>query len=83
MFGAYTQFDFNKKRTIDDLSHEELLAYNQTKEALNLISTKFNQGSSSLNALTLAANEFEKGKKQISHIGEFTKTTNKIFKNKQ
>ncbi|MCB0447534.1 MAG: hypothetical protein KDD03_08490 [Gelidibacter sp.] len=82
MFGAYTQLDFNKKRTLDDLTHEELLAYNQTKEALGLISSKLNQGSTSLNVLTLAGEKFDEGVQQVGQIDEFSKTTDKIFKNK-
>lgn len=79
MLGIYTQID--SKKTLADLNSEELYAYNQTMEALNLVSSKFNQGATSLNALNLAGAQFEKGAKQVNYISEFSATTNKIFKN--
>jgi hypothetical protein len=82
MFSVFTQVDFNKKRSLDELNSDELLAYNQTMGALNLVSSKFNQGATSLNALTLAGEQFEKGAEQVNYISEFSTTTNKIFNNK-
>jgi len=79
MLTVFTQFD--NKKTLDDLNSEELLAYNQTMEALNLLSSKFNQGATSLNALNLAGTQFEKGAEQVNYISEFSTATNKIFKN--
>lgn len=79
MLTVFTQFD--NKRTLEDLNSEELLAYNQTIEALNLVSSKFNKGATSLNALNLAGTEFEKGVEQVNYINEFSTATNKIFKN--
>ena len=79
LFSVFTRFD--NKRTLSDLNSEELLAYNQTMEALNLVSSKFNKGATSLNALNLAGNQFEKGVEQVHYISEFSETTNKIFKN--
>lgn len=70
----------NTQKGLDALSHEQLMAYNQTKEALNLLSAKLNNGARSLNALTLASDKLEKGVKQISYINEFKTTTNRIFK---
>jgi hypothetical protein len=61
---------------------EALLAYNQTMEALSLVSSKFNQGATSLNALSMAGTQFERGVEQVSYISEFSTTTDKIFKNK-
>ncbi|GFZ77124.1 hypothetical protein GCM10011531_03030 [Aquaticitalea lipolytica] len=82
MFGAYTQFDFNKKRTIDDLSHEELLAYNQTKEAFNLLASKFSEGTTNVKVLGIVGTQFEKASEKVDYINEFSNTTNKFFKNK-
>lgn len=79
MLTVFTQFD--GKKTLDDLNSEELLAYNQTMEALNLVSTTFNKGATSLNALTMAGTQFEKGAEQVNYISEFSTATNKIFKN--
>ena len=79
MLTVFTQFE--SKKTLHDLNSEELLAYNQTMEALNLVSSKFNKGATSLNALNIAGTQFEKGAEQVNYINEFTKSTNKIFKN--
>ena len=79
MLTVFTQFE--SKKTLNDLNSEELLAYNQTMEALNLVSSKFNKGATSLNALNIAGTQFEKGAEQVNYINEFTKSTNKIFKN--
>jgi hypothetical protein len=79
MLAVFTQFD--DKKTLDDLNSEELLAYNQTMEALNLVSTTFNKGATSLNALTIAGTQFEKGAEQVNYISEFSTATNKIFNN--
>jgi len=79
MLTVFTQFD--NKKTLNDLNSEELLAYNQTMEALNLVSSKFNKGATSLNALNIAGTQFEKGAEQVKYISEFSTTTNKIFKN--
>lgn len=76
---VFTQFD--NKKTLNDLNSEELLAYNQTIEALNLVSSKFNKGATSLNALNIAGEQFEKGAEQVGYISEFSTATNKIFKN--
>ena len=82
MFGIFMQFNGNNGRTLDDLSEEELQAYNHTKEALGLVSTKLNEGTTSFNALGFAASQFDKGVQQVGQINEFSKTTNKIFKSK-
>ena len=79
MLAVFTQFD--NKRTLDDLNSEELLAYNQTMEALNLVSSKFNQGATSLNVLNLASTQFDRGAEQVNYISEFSNSTSKIFKN--
>lgn len=78
MVSIYTQVD--TKKGLDSLSKDELLAYNQTIKALNLVSTKLNEGSKGLNTLALATENFEKGAKHIYYVDEFTKTTNKILK---
>lgn len=70
----------NKEEGLGSLNEEQLLAYNQTKEALSLLSSKFNDGASSLNALTLASQNLEKGVDHMSLINEFNTSTNKIFK---
>lgn len=79
MLTVFTQFD--NKKSLNDLNSEELLAYNQTMEALNLVSSKFNKGATSINALNIAGTQFEKGAEQVGYISEFSTVTNKIFKN--
>jgi hypothetical protein len=80
MMTAY--FQMNQKNTLADLNHDELMAYNETVRALNLVSSKLNQGATSLSVLDFASNQFEKGEEQFNQMSEFSKTTNKIFKNK-
>jgi len=77
MFGVY----FQTKGPSEAEKQEALLAYNQTMEALNLVSSKFNQGATSLNALNLASTQFDRGAEQVNYISEFSNTTSKIFKN--
>ena len=79
LFSVFARFE--SKRTLSDLNSEELLAYNQTMEALNLVSSKFNKGATSINALNIAGTQFEKGAEQVGYISEFSTVTNKIFKN--
>jgi len=74
MFG----FFFNQ-RIVDEERQEALLAYNQTMEAFSLVSSQFNKGTQ---AMQLISSNIDKGKEGIAQLGEFTKTTNKIFKNK-
>jgi len=80
MLGAY--FQMNQKTTMEDLSHEQLLAYNQTMEVFSLVSSKFNQGTDNLGALNLVSTKLNEGAENLSHMKEFNKTTNKIIKNK-
>ena len=76
MFGVYNQVNKEPQYT-----EEQLLAYNQTVEALNLLSSTFNKGTENLQALDIMSSNFNKGAKSLTHVETFTKTTNKIFKN--
>ncbi|MBT8394440.1 MAG: hypothetical protein HKO81_10040 [Flavobacteriaceae bacterium] len=71
MFGLY----FQNTRPSDEI--DPVLAQ-QTMEALNLLSTNFNKGTSSVNLLST---NFNKGAENIAYVGTFGETTNKIFKN--
>lgn len=83
MLGAYFQVNqMNQKTTLDDLSHEQLMAYNQTMEVFNLVSSKLNQGTENLEALNLVSSKLNEGAENLNHINEFNKVTNKIIKNK-
>ena len=80
MFAVYTQVG-NQPVGLSDLSQDEFMAYNQTVEAFNLLASKFNKGTESIDALTLMSASIEKGTENVSYLGEFSNTTNKIFKN--
>ncbi len=80
MFAVYIQFG-DQAKSMDELSQDELLAYNQTVEAFNLLASKFNKGTESMDALTLMSTSLEKGTENLSYLGEFSNTQNKIFKN--
>jgi hypothetical protein len=71
MFGIYIQ----NTRPSDEI--DPVLAQ-QTMEALSLLSTNFNKGTSSVNLLS---SNFSKGAENIAYVGTFGETTNKIFKN--
>ena len=77
MFSVFTQINKPVEPT-----QEQLMAYNQTMEALNLVSQQFNKGTQQLGALNLVSTNLNKGTETIAYVGEFGKTTNKIFKNK-
>ncbi|OUR93294.1 hypothetical protein A9Q87_04915 [Flavobacteriales bacterium 34_180_T64] len=77
MFSVFTQINKPVEPT-----QEQLLAYNQTMEALNLVSSKFNQGTQQMGAFNLVSSNLNKGTESMAYVGEFGKTTNKIFKNK-
>lgn len=83
MLGAYFQVtQMNQKTTLDDLSHEQLMAYNETMEVFNLVSSKFNKATEHLDALSLVSNKLNEGAENLSHIKEFSKATNKIINSK-
>lgn len=83
MLGGYYQVtQMNQKATLSDLDQEQLMAYNQTMEVFNLVSSKLNKGSNNLGALTLVSSKLNEGAENLIHIKEFNKATNKIIKNK-
>ena len=77
MFGVYTKFTGSTES--DSLTDEELYALNETKKALNLLSSNFNKGTDNLNLLSA---NFNKGAENIKYVKALENTTNKIFKNK-
>lgn len=79
MFGVYNQFS-GIDTLEDQLTDEQLLAYNQTVEGLQYLGIAFNKGNEQMQTLNLVASNLEEGTNKISHIGEFSKTTNKILK---
>ncbi len=70
-------------RTLADLNTEERKAYNQTKEALAMLSTNFNDAASSVNTLGLVSANFKKGTEKVILVKEFSNSTNKLIKKKK
>ncbi|EDP70189.1 hypothetical protein FBALC1_11667 [Flavobacteriales bacterium ALC-1] len=68
-------------KTLADYSPEEQQMYIEAKQALAMLSNNFNDGASSLNALSLASENFNVGIEKTSHVKEFSKTTNRLLKN--
>lgn len=83
MVGGYMQVSkMNQKTTIDDLSREQLMAYNQTLEVFNLVSEKLNRGTSNLEVLDLVSDKLNEGAENLNHLKEFNKTVDKLTTNK-
>jgi hypothetical protein len=68
----------------EELKQRELAmeAYNKTMEALSLVSLGMNKGKQQLNSLALVSDNLNYGIEGANRLSEFSKTTNKIFKNK-
>lgn len=80
--GAYFQMDqMQPKTTLDDLSHEELLAYNQTIAVFSLVSSKLNQGTSNLEAFKLVSSKLNEGAGNLNYLKDFQNTAKRIIKN--
>ncbi|TXD84702.1 hypothetical protein ESY86_03120 [Subsaximicrobium wynnwilliamsii] len=69
--------------SIAELPAEEQEVYHQTKKALSLLSSNFNDGASSMNALGFMSAKLNKGAEQVIQVKEFSKATNKLLKKKQ
>jgi hypothetical protein len=80
--GIFNQIGGDKK-TINDLSAEEQLAYNQAVEVFDLVGSKFDQGGSNMAAFGLMSNKLSEGVDKFEHVSEFSEATNKIFKSKK
>lgn len=81
MFGVYINQPASIN-SIDDLTPEQQLAYSQTVEGLQYLGIAFNKGNDKMKTLNLVASNLEEGANKMAHLGEFSKTTNKILKNK-
>ncbi len=66
----------------DEEKREALLAYEQTKAAFSLVSQGMNKGKQQLGSLTMVSENLNQGISEASRLSEFSKTTNRIFKNK-
>lgn len=64
------------------MTPEQEVAYNETKKAFDLLASNFNKGTQKKwEALGIMTNSLEKGNENIAYLGEFSNSTNKIFKN--
>lgn len=66
--------------SIDDLSQEELLAYNQAMDAFQMLSSNFNKGTESIEVMSQVSESLDKGTGNVTYLGEFDNTLNKVFK---
>jgi hypothetical protein len=68
----------------EELRQQELAmaTYTKTMEALSLISIGMNEGKQQLSSLALVSDNLNQGIEEVGRLSEFSKTTNKIFKNK-
>ena len=80
MFGMYFGGVFNSKTTPSDLQGEDLIAYNQAREAINLLSTSFKKGTDNMSAITTMSESLNKGQENLAYLGEFDNTIDKVFK---
>ena len=71
------------EKEVVPLTAEEQEVYDQTKQALSMLSSNFNDAASSVNTLSLVSTSFNKGAEKASHVSEFSKTTNKLIKKKK
>lgn len=70
------------KTSIDALSEEDRVVYEETLEALELLSVNFNKGIAQTSKVSLINEHFNKGKQLMSHSAMFSQTTNKLLINK-
>lgn len=60
---------------------QALLAYNQTLEALSLVSVGMQKGKEEFNSIVMISDHMDDGLSQAGKLNEFSKAKNKIFKN--
>lgn len=77
MLSIMTQLNFGGQET--SYSDEELMAYNQAKEALNLLSSQFNKGTQNVAVLDVVSTNFNKGVERVAFVEEFSIQSNKLL----
>ena len=82
MLGIFIPNWQGESKTFASLSQEEQEAYNKTMEAFQLVSIGMNEGKQQLNSLAMVSDNLNQGIEEASRLSQFSKTTNKIFKNK-
>ena len=78
MFGVFYQFNSNQPKSFNELTEEQQLVYNQTKEAFDLLSSKFNEGTSNVGVLGIVGTQFEKGAEKVEYVVNFLKPQTKF-----
>lgn len=68
----------------EEIRQQELAmeTYNQTMEALSLISLGMNEGKAQMTNLALVSDNLNSGVSQVNRLSEFNKQTSRILKNK-
>ena len=82
MFGIFIPNWEGENKDFANLTQEEQEAISTTMEAFNLVSLGMNTGKQQLNSLALVSDNLNQGLESAGRLSEFSKTTNKIFKNK-
>tara|TARA_R100001369_G_C3225928_1_gene151109 strand:+ start:37 stop:531 length:495 start_codon:yes stop_codon:yes gene_type:complete len=82
MFGIFIPNWQGESKDFANLTQEEQEAISTTMEAFNLVSLGMNKGKQKLNSLALVSDNLNQGIESAGRLSEFSKTTNKIFKNK-
>ena len=82
MFGIFIPNWEGESKDFANLTQEEQEAISTTMEAFNLVSLGMNKGKQQLNSLALVSDNLNQGIESAGRLSEFSKTTNKIFKNK-
>lgn len=72
--------NYNSRLQNPHFTDEEIVAYDQTKIALELLSNNLNKGTSQLKTLEVFSNALKTGEQNLSFLNTFSTTTNKIFK---
>ncbi len=82
MLGIFIPNWQGESKDFASLTQEEQEVISTTMEAFNLVSLGMNKGKQQLNSLALVSDNLNLGIDGAGRLSEFSKTTNKIFKNK-
>jgi hypothetical protein len=78
IFGIFLGMNFNNGN--NELKKENILVYNQTKSAIEMLSRNINKGTSKLESLQIISNSYGKGRQNLTILNNFNTSTYKIFK---
>lgn len=76
----FTKTAMSSSLNFNELTEDQLIVFNQTRKAMDLLANNINKGSEGFNALTLMSKSLNKGAENIFLLESFTETKNKIFK---